>query len=281
MTSATAAIAIVPAWAQSKCASGISNDGSPLGTVPTSATPCAPRSNSREATSPPTTRTSAPGMRGAIDLSPKTTTSETPPTSTVSRCASPTVLTHDHSSWNEFDPDGIGSRQFGELADHDIDRGTEEEARDDGSREELRDPSHLEHGEEDEQDTRGERDPGNERRGVLLSGDLRRQHRAGGDRRQARARSGRDLSAGAEDGVQDGACGRSVEPVLQRDPRDSGVAEVLRNDQGSDGDTGDEIPAEPATIVGSHPTEDGNETSSVLPRCRIPPPMRGDTTSPF
>ena len=137
-------------------------------------------------------------------------------------------------------------------------------------REELRDPSHLEHREEDEQDTRGQGDPGNERRRVLLAGDLRRQHRARGNRRQARARSGRDLSAGAEDRVQDRAGGRGVEPVLQRDPGDAGVAEVLGNDQGCDGDPGDQVSAEPATIVGADPTEDGNQTRSIPPRCRGP-----------
>ena len=43
-------------------------------------------------------------MRGAITRSPKTTTSATPPTSTVARLASPSVPNHDHSSWSGFEP---------------------------------------------------------------------------------------------------------------------------------------------------------------------------------
>ena len=43
-------------------------------------------------------------MRGAITRSPKTTASETPPTSTVARLASPSDPNHERSSWSGFEP---------------------------------------------------------------------------------------------------------------------------------------------------------------------------------
>ena len=80
--------------------------------------------------------------------------------------------------------------------------------------------------------------------------------RTRGHRRQARARPHRDLPAGAEDRVQDRAGRGGVEPVLQRDPGDAGVAEVLRDDQRRDRDAGDQIAPQPATVVGPDPTQD-------------------------
>ena len=69
-----------------------------------------------------------------------------------------------------------------------------------------------------------------------LVGDPGGDHGARRDRRQPRARSHRDLPAGAEDRVEDRAGRRRVEAVLQRDPGDPGVAEVLRDDQRGDRD---------------------------------------------
>src|SRR5205823_13517232 len=46
----------------------------------------------------------APGTRGAITLSPNTIASATAPTTTVTRLASPSVPSQDHSSWSGFEP---------------------------------------------------------------------------------------------------------------------------------------------------------------------------------
>src|SRR4029453_17199093 len=93
--------------------------------------------------------------------------------------------------------------------------------------------------------------------------------RAARPRPQSGARSGRDLPAGAQDRVEDRAGGRRIETVLQRDPRDPGIAEVLGNDEGSDRDPGDEITPEPTTVIGADPPENRHETPSVpRRRCR-------------
>ena len=109
-------------------------------------------------------------MRGAITRNPKTTTSATPPTSTVASWTSPSVPSQDHSSWSGFEPVDLGPGELGQLADHDVDRRAEQEAGDHGPRQELRDPPHLEHREEQEQHAGGEGDHRHEGRHVL---DLR------------------------------------------------------------------------------------------------------------
>lgn len=43
-------------------------------------------------------------MRGATTLNPNTTASATAPTNTVTRLASPSVPSQDHSSWSGFEP---------------------------------------------------------------------------------------------------------------------------------------------------------------------------------
>ena len=78
--------------------------GRPRGTSPTRATPWSSRLKRYDASSPPTTSTSAPGTFGATDRSPKTTTSATTPTTTVAVLVSPSDPSQDRSSWNEFEP---------------------------------------------------------------------------------------------------------------------------------------------------------------------------------
>ena len=68
----------------------------------------------------------------------------------------------------------------------------------------------------------------------------------------------RDLPAGAEDRVEDRAGGRGIQAVLQRDPGDARVPEVLRNDQGRDGDPGDQIAAQPRAVVGAELADEGD-----------------------
>ena len=65
---------------------------------------------------------------------------------------------HDRSSRQALSPSTVGTGELGQLADHDVDRRTEEEAGDDGARQELRDPAELEHREEHEEHAGHERD---------------------------------------------------------------------------------------------------------------------------
>ena len=83
---------------------GSAGAGKPRGTSPTSATPCAPRSNTTDARSPPTTRTSAPGTTGAVKRSARITPSATPPTSSVVQWISPRPWNHVASSRHALSP---------------------------------------------------------------------------------------------------------------------------------------------------------------------------------
>ena len=112
-TSANAAIAIVAAWSPISERAGISGAGSPLGTSPTSATPCASRSNSRAPRMPPATSTSAPGTAGARKRRPRITASDSTPTSSVVPCTSPSEPIHDPSSRHEFFPSASVPVSFG------------------------------------------------------------------------------------------------------------------------------------------------------------------------
>ena len=136
---------------------GRSNDGSPRGHV----------ADERHAA---VTQVQQPGGEQAADhqdqraghlrgdrRSPKTTTSATTPTTTVGRVPRPecpATTTAPGAGW----PRHLGAGELGQLADDDVDRRPEEEAGDHGAREELRDPPHLQHRDEQEQDSRRERD---------------------------------------------------------------------------------------------------------------------------
>ena len=61
----------------------------------------------RDARSPPTTRTRAPGIFGATARNPKMTASETTPTTNVLILVSPREPNHERSSWNGFEPEAL------------------------------------------------------------------------------------------------------------------------------------------------------------------------------
>jgi hypothetical protein len=104
----------------------------------------------------------------------------------------------------------------------------------------------------------------------LVSTEARNRHRAARDGCQRRARPGRDVPGRAEERVDDRPGGGRVQPVLQRDPRDVCVAEVLRHHQGGDRDPRREIAAQPAAVVapqGPHHRQHAGD-AAVLPILR-------------
>ena len=210
-------------------------------------------------------------MRGAIILSPNTTTSAAAPTATVTSWASPRVPEPGPQLLDRVRAGDLRPRELGKFTDHHVDRGAEQEAGNHGPGEELRDPPHLQHREDKEQHARNEGDHRHEGRHVMGPRDPGHRDRARGHGRQSRARPGRDLPARPEDRVKDRAGGGRVQTVLQRDSRNPGVAQVLRDDQGSHGDPGDEITPEPATLVGADPSGHRDETPSVTRRYRPGP----------
>ncbi len=103
-SSAIAATAIVATCSPTRSRLGSSGAGSPLGTSPTSATPCASRSNTREARIPAATRTSAPGTAGARKRRPRISPRASTPTTTVDPCTSPSEPIHEPSSRQALSP---------------------------------------------------------------------------------------------------------------------------------------------------------------------------------
>src|SRR4029450_6345155 len=104
---------------------------------------------------------------------------------------------------------------------------------------------------------------------ILDPGDPGHRDGASGHGSQSRARPGRDLPAGAEDGVRERAGGPGVEAVLQRNPGDPGIAEVLGNDEGSHRDPGDEVAFEPTMVIGADPSGDAHKPPYVPRRSRL------------
>ena len=112
------------------------------------------RSNSADAASPPTTRTSAPGTFGAVKRRPKITARATMPDDqgdgvAIAHTADPRP--HGLPAVRAL---GLGSREPVEFADGDLDPRTEEESRDHGLEQELGDPTQLEQGKDEEQQPR-------------------------------------------------------------------------------------------------------------------------------
>ena len=255
ITSATDASATVATLSSSSATSGTSTDGSPRGTSPTRATPRSPRSNSQVASSPPTTRTSAPGTRGATRRSPNTVTSATTPTTTVARFTSPSVPSQDQSSCGGVDPSALvpvilgSSPTTTSIAAPNRNPVTTARERNcaiqpilSTARTRNTTPGH-------------ERDPGDERR-RLRTREADGEDRARGDGGQPGAGAGRDLPAGAEDRVEDRPGRSGVQTVLQRDARDPRVPEVLRDDQRRDGDARGHVGPQPPTVVGAQHADD-------------------------
>ena len=187
-SSATAAAAIVTAWSVKTWPSGSCGVGSPRGTSPTSATPCAPRSKTPEASRPPTTSTSAPGTAGADPAQPEDHGQRHEPDE--QRRAVSVVQRPDPGP--EFAPRvlalRVGARQLRQLADHHVDRRTRQEPGHHRLGQELRDAPELEDGHQQEQSAGGQRDRRDELRG-LIALQPGRDHRAARDRRQRRARA--------------------------------------------------------------------------------------------
>ena len=280
-TSATAARAIVL---------GVICHLLPLGELQRSAAPSAPRPpgqphgrRGRRSMRPRGPRRPGRGLQARVArrLAVRTRRrATTPPTSTVARWASPRDPNHERSSWSGFEPVtsvpvSLGSSPITtSMAAPKRKPVTTARERNCAIHPIL--------------NTARSRNSAPEARVIVATkdatslgpGDVGRHHGARRHRRQSRARSGRDLAACSEDGVEDRTGGRRVEPVLQRDPRDGGVAEVLGNDERGHGDPGDEITPKPATIVGANPSHHRDEMPAIslagrLARlrhqCRFPP----------
>ena len=205
-------------------------------------------------------------MRGAIILSPNTTTSAAAPTATVTIWASPRVPIQDHSSWIGLEPVTFVPVSLGSSPIT-----TSIAAPNRKPVTTARDRNCAIHpifstARSKEQHARNEGDQRHEGRHVMDPRDPGHRDRARGHGRQSRTRPGGDLPARPEDRIKDRAGGGRVQTVLQRDPRNPGVTEVLRDDQGSHSHPGDEITPEPATLVGSDPSGHRDETPSVTRR---------------
>ena len=247
-SSAIAATPIVAmcSWTRSKL--GSSGAGSPLGTSPTSATPCASRSNTRDARIPAATRTSAPGMAGLRKRRPRIS----PRASTPDEHRRAVHVAERADPRAELAPRvvpvRVGSGDLGQLADHHVDGGARQEPRDHGLREEPRDPSQPQHREREVQQAGDQRDRRDELRGFVVR-ETRDQDRASRHGGQRRARPRGDLARGAEERVDDRARGRRVQAVLQRHPGDPRIAEVLRDDERRHRDPGRDVALQPPAVV--------------------------------
>ena len=143
----------------------------------------------------------------------------------------------------------------------------------------------LSSGEEEEQEAGQQRDRGDELRG-LVAAETGDEDGAAGDRRERRARTGRDLPRRAEHRVDERSGRRCVEAVLERHPRDPRVAEVLRHDQRRDGDSRGDVAAQPAAVVLRKPIDDreepahGHDPRSGHGRAGAMRPARAEVRSP-
>ena len=178
----------------------------------------------------------------------------------------------------------IGRRpgQLRQLAHDHVDRGPGQETGHDGLRQELGDPAQAEGRHQQEQQPGDQGDRGHEL-GRALAGQAGHDHRPAGDRGQGRARPGRDVARGAEQGVDDRPGRRRVQPVLDRHARDLGIAQVLGHDHRRDRDPGDHVSPQPRPIVPGQPRHDREEPpragySDDIPRTpptgREPPATR-------
>ena len=243
--------------------SGSIGAGRPRGTSPTSATPCAPRSKSADASSPPTTSTSAPGIGGAMNRSARITASATTPTSSVVQWMSPSACSPRPSSRQALSPSDGGAGQLRQLADDDVDRCAGEEPGHDRLGEELRDPAELE----------ARRGAGT---GRPVSSVIAATSCAASSPASPVTRTAPPATAASEElgpveicrdvqkiGVDERARGRCVEAVLQRHAGDPRVAEVLRHDQRRDGDPGSDVAPQPAAVVARQPPTIGSKRLTV------------------
>ena len=258
-SSAKAAMTMAGRFCDTSSSDGTCGSGRPRGTGPTSATPCAPRSNRTEPTRPPTTRTSAPGILGSANRSPRMTARATSPTSSVAGLRSPRPRTHDANSCQAFTPSAevpvsLGSSPMTtSMAAPARNPVTTARERKLASQPSLR------------MATSRNRAPvaiaiAATSCAASLPLEAGHQDRAAGDGRERRAWAGRDVSRRAEQAVDDRGRGGGVEPVLHRDAGDACVAEVLGHDHRGDRDARDQVAAEPLAVVRPRPVEDRDES---------------------
>ena len=138
--------------------SGSSGAGSPLGTSPTSATPCAPRSNSARGQQPACHEHQRTGNRGRQ----ATQSEDHRERRDAHEQGRPVRVAKRSQPRPELAPRVVtlGRRpgQLGQLADDDVDRRPREEPGDHRLRQEARDPPHPQEREQQEQQSRGQRD---------------------------------------------------------------------------------------------------------------------------
>ena len=173
---------------------------------------------------------------------------------------SPSDRIHDASSAHAVSPDVSVPVSFGSSPIDDVDRGARQEAGDDRAGQEPRDPAEAQHRQQEEQGAGHQRDRRHELGGLRLL-DPRDEHGAARDGGQRRARPRRDVARRAEQRVDDRAGRRGVQPVLHRDARDAGVAQVLRHDHRRHGDPGEHVAAERAAVVARQPVHDGGHAT--------------------
>ena len=164
-------------------------------------------------------------------------------------------------------------KQGWHLADDDRERQTEHEASHDRVRQELRDPTKAQQADRQQGDPRCDGERGRDRHGLLrvAAGDV-------GDKRPRHDRDGRrrtndQLRRRAEAGVCQQREGHRVQPDLHRHPRDAGIAERLRHEQGGDDDPGQQIAREVAGPVRRQPPKHRHDVRHRRPTA-IPAPRR-------
>ena len=151
---------------------------------------------------------------------------------------------------------GLGSGELGEFSDHDFDCCSEQEPGYHSLGEELRDPPHLEDRQQQEQQPGGDRDRSNQRYCVIaLRRHAGRDQSSSGHCSQRRTRARRDLTRRPEECVDQGAGGRGVEAVLNRDPGDAGVAQCLGDNQCSHCDPCDHVGSQPPALILGRPRQ--------------------------
>ena len=180
---AKAAMTIVGRFCDTSSIDGTCGSGRPRGTGPTNATPCAPRSNTTEAIRPPTTRTSAPGIFGNVKRSPRMTASATSADQQRRRAELAQAADPRRELLPRVHAVSRGSRELGQLADDDVDRGAGKEAGHDRPRKEAGEPAELEEGDQQEEGAGRERDRRHELR-RLGAAQAGHQDGAAGDSRK-------------------------------------------------------------------------------------------------
>ena len=223
---------------------------------PTMSTPLSARSKSSTTTTPKTTATSEPGTTGAKRRSPSTMASDDTPTSNVRPWVSPRCGDHSPELLEEVALLLLDAEQLGHLADDDGQGEADDEALEHRLGDEVgEEPEAQQSGAEGEHAGHQGEHAG-ERRDVV--GAARRQvgDRRRGQRRGRRHRPDDEVARAAERGVEDQRRRRGVEADDRRHAGDRGVGERLGHEHRPDGEPGDEVAAQPPTVVAGQRAED-------------------------